>query len=172
MRYCSTKRGNVNNHNSRLLLQINIKNPRKPKFPGIIRTIYTVDQRLLNWGARRAAFRPRKLHIPRIRVSRMLTHFAAPPLPTKPAALGFGGGPIQHGLKAAKKERHPFGWRSCITTTRSGVNQRLENWGARRAAFRPYFLRSFIRGSRVRKPAAFRAARLFSSASSRARATP
>ena len=35
--------------------------------------------------------------------------------------------------------------------------QRLENWGARRAAWRPYFLRSFMRGSRVRKPAAFRA---------------
>ena len=32
---------------------------------------------------------------------------------------------------------------------RYGVNQRLLNWGARRAAFRPYFLRSFIRGSRV-----------------------
>ncbi len=26
----------------------------------------------------------------------------------------------------------------------------FENWGARRAAFRPYFLRSFMRGSRVR----------------------
>ena len=33
----------------------------------------------------------------------------------------------------------------------------MENWGARRAAFRPYFLRSFIRGSRVRKPAFFKA---------------
>ncbi len=29
-------------------------------------------------------------------------------------------------------------------------NYLLENWGARRAAFRPYFLRSFILGSRVR----------------------
>lgn len=28
--------------------------------------------------------------------------------------------------------------------------QRFENWGARRAALRPYFLRSFMRGSRVR----------------------
>ncbi len=29
-------------------------------------------------------------------------------------------------------------------------NYLLENWGARRAALRPYFLRSFILGSRVR----------------------
>ena len=35
----------------------------------------------------------------------------------------------------------------------------LENCGARRAAFRPYFLRSFIRGSRVRKPAFLRMGR-------------
>ena len=38
--------------------------------------------------------------------------------------------------------------------------QRLVNCGARRAALRPYFLRSFILGSRVRKPAAFRVARI------------
>ena len=36
---------------------------------------------------------------------------------------------------------------------------RLENWGARRRPSGPYFLRSFMRGSRVRKPAALRAAR-------------
>ena len=29
----------------------------------------------------------------------------------------------------------------------------MENWGARRAAFRPYFFLSFILGSRVRNPA-------------------
>ena len=33
---------------------------------------------------------------------------------------------------------------------------RLENCGALRAALRPGFLRSFIRGSRVKNPAAFR----------------
>ena len=32
----------------------------------------------------------------------------------------------------------------------------FENCGARRAAFKPYFLRSFIRGSLVRKPADFK----------------
>ena len=37
--------------------------------------------------------------------------------------------------------------------------QRLLNCGARRAALRPYFLRSFMRGSRVRNPAAFSAGR-------------
>ena len=48
----------------------------------------------------------------------------------------------------------------------------LENWGARRAALRPYFLRSFIRGSRVRKPAFLRMARYSGLTSSRARETP
>ena len=35
-----------------------LKNPRKTKFPGIIRAINAADQLLLNWGARRAAFKP------------------------------------------------------------------------------------------------------------------
>ncbi len=48
----------------------------------------------------------------------------------------------------------------------------LENWGARRAAFKPYFFLSFILGSRVRKPAAFRAARYSGLTFSRARETP
>lgn len=39
------------------------------------------------------------------------------------------------------------------------IDQRLLNCGARRAALRPYFLRSFILGSRVSRPAAFRGAR-------------
>src|ERR1700753_1094175 len=38
-------------------------------------------------------------------------------------------------------------------------DQRLLYWGALRAFFRPYFLRSTARGSRVRKPAFFRAGR-------------
>ena len=38
-------------------------------------------------------------------------------------------------------------------------NQRLLNCGARRAALRPYFLRSFMRGSRVSRPAFLRAGR-------------
>ena len=52
------------------------------------------------------------------------------------------------------------------------ISQRLLNCGARRAAFRPYFLRSFIRGSRVRKPAFFRMARYSGFTSSRARLMP
>ena len=48
-----------------------------------------------------------------------------------------------------------------------------ENCGARRAFFKPYFLRSFMRGSRVRKPAFFRTERSSPSLyCSRARATP
>jgi len=52
------------------------------------------------------------------------------------------------------------------------INQRFENCGARRAPLSPYFLRSFILGSRVRNPAFFRTARYSGSASSNARATP
>ncbi len=37
--------------------------------------------------------------------------------------------------------------------------QRFENWKLRRALGRPYFLRSTVRGSRVRKPPGLRAAR-------------
>nr|DAY71985.1 MAG TPA: hypothetical protein [Caudoviricetes sp.] len=36
------------------------------------------------------------------------------------------------------------------------LNYLFENCGARRAALRPYFLRSFIRGSRVKNPAFLR----------------
>ena len=50
--------------------------------------------------------------------------------------------------------------------------QRLENCGARRAAFKPYFFLSFILGSRVRKPAAFSVERNSGLTLSRARATP
>ena len=48
----------------------------------------------------------------------------------------------------------------------------LENWGARRAAFRPYFFLSFILGSRVMKPAAFREGRFSGFSTTRARETP
>ena len=39
------------------------------------------------------------------------------------------------------------------TGSRPRPDQRLEYWGALRAFLRPYFLDSFSRGSRVRKPA-------------------
>ena len=48
----------------------------------------------------------------------------------------------------------------------------LENWGARRAACRAYFLRSFILGSRVMKPAFLSTARKLGSATQRAREMP
>lgn len=51
-------------------------------------------------------------------------------------------------------------------------NYRLENWEAFRAFFKPYLRRSFIRGSRVRKPARFRAGRKLASALIKARAIP
>ena len=55
----------------------------------------------------------------------------------------------------------------------STLAQRLEYCGALRAFFRPYFLRSLTRASRVRKPAFFRAGRLASSSISlSARAMP
>ena len=52
------------------------------------------------------------------------------------------------------------------------INYLFENCGALRAALRPYFLRSFIRGSRVRNPAALRTGLYSASASRRALATP
>src|SRR5690606_34134566 len=53
----------------------------------------------------------------------------------------------------------------------SGSDQRFENCDALRAFFRPAFLRSMTRASRVRKPAFLSAGRLFSrSISFRARA--
>ena len=52
------------------------------------------------------------------------------------------------------------------------ANYLFENCGARRAFFSPYFFLSFIRGSRVRKPAFFRAGRYSSSTSRRAREIP
>ena len=50
------------------------------------------------------------------------------------------------------------------------AHQRFEYWGAFRAFFRPYFLRSVARGSRVRKPAFLRPGRSSGSTSMRARA--
>src|SRR5699024_9350809 len=52
----------------------------------------------------------------------------------------------------------------------ASARQRLEYWGALRAFFRPYFLRSFTRASRVRKPAFFSAGRSSGCASISARA--
>src|SRR5699024_6103574 len=48
----------------------------------------------------------------------------------------------------------------------------LENWGARRAFLRPYFLRSLARGSRVRRPSFLSAGRVSGSACKSARALP
>ena len=48
----------------------------------------------------------------------------------------------------------------------------LENCGARRAFFKPYFFLSFIRGSRVKKPSFFSAGRLSASTSKSALAIP
>ena len=52
------------------------------------------------------------------------------------------------------------------------TNYLFENWGARRAPLRPYFFLSFIRGSRVKKPAFLRAGLFSASAATRARAIP
>lgn len=49
---------------------------------------------------------------------------------------------------------------------------RLENWGARRAFLSPYFFRSFIRGSRVKKSARFKGERRSGSTFKSARAIP
>ena len=73
----------------------------------------------------------------------------------------------------AEKQQNPDGRsRPGIGCKNRKKTQRLENCGARRAAFKPYFFLSFILGSRVRKPAAFSVARNSGLTLSRARATP
>ena len=73
----------------------------------------------------------------------------------------------------AEKQQNPDGRsRPGIGCKNRKKTQRLENCGARRAAFKPYFFLSFILGSRVRKPAAFSAARNSGLTPSRARETP
>ena len=76
-------------------------------------------------------------------------------------------------LNRAEKQQNPDGRsRPGIGCKNRNKTQRLENCGARRAAFKPYFFLSFILGSRVRKPAAFSVARNSGLTLSRARATP
>ena len=58
----------------------------------------------------------------------------------------------------------------CCAT--KGRDYLFENCGARRAALSPYFFLSFIRGSRVKKPAALSAPLFASSATKRALAIP
>ena len=52
-----------------------------------------------------------------------------------------------HGAQTKKPKAYSLGLYCCCYL--------FENCGARRAALRPYFLRSFIRGSRVKYPAFF-----------------
>jgi hypothetical protein len=49
-----------------------------------------------------------------------------------------------------------------VSSLKYSLDYLFENCGARRAALRPYFLRSFILGSRVRNPAFFKGVRKFS----------
>ena len=73
----------------------------------------------------------------------------------------------------AEKQQNPDGRsRPGIGCKNRKKTQRLENCGARRAAFKPYFFLSFILGSRVRKPAFFRTGRSSGLNSSKALATP
>ena len=66
-------------------------------------------------------------------------------------------------------------WIVIMTEVPECRNQSLilnTDWGARRAAFKPYFFLSFILGSRVRKPADFREPRSSGFRVSRAREMP
>lgn len=57
--------------------------------------------------------------------------------------------------KRPKEIQHSLGLLYSLTV----LNYLFENCGARRAALRPYFLRSLARGSRVTNPAAFNTGR-------------
>ena len=61
---------------------------------------------------------------------------------------------------------------SAMAWEAGATDQRLVYWAALRARLSPYFLRSFARGSRVRKPARRRGCLVSASAWTRARATP
>ena len=87
-------------------------------------------------------------------------------------------GAIRHGVARALLQVNPE-FRAALKAagflTRDPRMKERKKYGlkaARRAALRPYFLRSFIRGSRVRKPALLRAGRYSSFILRRARATP
>ena len=64
-----------------------------------------------------------------------------------------------------KAPENRSGFPGAVSLLRNSIatNQRLLNWGARRAPLRPYFFLSFILGSLVRKPAFLRTERRVSS---------
>ena len=64
---------------------------------------------LPEWPLRR-----RKLRITRFRLRRKLVHYAAPPLPTRPASLGSRGGPFRG--KALKGVAYDFEGRLYLLT--------------------------------------------------------
>ena len=87
-------------------------------------------------------------------------------------------GAIRHGVARAllqMNEEYRPALKSAGFLTRDPRMKERKKYGlkaARRAALRPYFLRSFILGSRVSRPAAFKMGRYSSLTSRRARATP
>ena len=104
-------------------------------------------QRLENWGARRAALRPYFFLPPKgwpfgdpggdwtcsAEVNSACAKGAPVPLYAPPGAPHRRWGPRR------ERRKMPPGWAAFLK--RSNKSQRLENWGARRAAFRPYFNR-------------------------------
>ena len=101
-------------------------------------------QRLENWGARRAAFRPYFFLPPKgwpfgdpggdwtcsAEVNSACAKGDSAPLLAPPGAPHPRWGPRR------ERRKMPPGWAAFLK--RSNKSQRLENWGARRAAFRPY----------------------------------
>ena len=103
------------------------------------------SQRLENWGARRAALRPYFFLPPKgwpfgvpggdwtcsAEVNSACAKGDSAPLYAPPGAPHRRWGPRR------ERRKMPPGWAAFLK--RSNKSQRLENWGARRAAFRPYF---------------------------------
>src|SRR5439155_16334681 len=91
--------------------------------------------------------------------------FARPRTPSVPKS------PPTHNLREEESGHASLGGGSVPGRGSGGQEgQRFEYWGALRAFFRPYFLLSVTRASRVRNPAFFRAGRRSGSNSHSARA--
>ena len=100
------------------------------------------DQRLLNCGARRAAFRRRKLRIPRPAAGGRSRSLRCASSPHESRCACFRGDPfpIKYEVRSQSRKKAPSMRTALLVCNKQG-NQRLLNCGARRAAFRRRKLR-------------------------------
>ena len=100
---------------------------------------FASDQRLLNCGARRAAFRRRKLRIPRPAAGGRSRSLRCASSPHESRCACFRGDPfpIKYEVRSQSRKKAPS-MRTALLVCNKPRDQRLLNCGARRAALRPY----------------------------------